>query len=78
MRVFVASVDIAHDCTVFYLLNELYSRKLSIVAFVPSGPAGGNPNLTLAGSRQDLIDYLNTFDKFSDAELDQMITSFPR
>src|SRR5262245_23467368 len=40
-------IDIAHDCTLGEFLDALGALKGEIVNFLPRGPAGGNPFLTL-------------------------------
>ena len=41
-------LDIAGDIGLNEILNDFYTNNISILTFLPNGPAGGNPVLTLS------------------------------
>ena len=42
--------DIAWDCPVQDFLLLIYKNNLTIEQFIPIGPGGGNPNITVSGT----------------------------
>lgn len=49
--------DIAHDCPIAYFLQLLDNYDLKLDSFIAYGPAGGNPEITVSGT-PDNIDLL--------------------
>jgi hypothetical protein len=50
-----AEIDIAWDCPIQEALDLFSKHNLAIKTFQAHGPAGGNPCLTLAGTRENLL-----------------------
>lgn len=46
--------DIAHDCPVAYFLELLENNNLKLDSFIAYGPAGGNPEVTVSGSQENI------------------------
>jgi hypothetical protein len=46
--------DIAYDCPVQDFLSILEQHNLSIESFIPIGPGGGNPNITVTGTQTNI------------------------
>jgi hypothetical protein len=56
------NIDIAHDCPVSVLFSALDKYSGQIIDFIPIGPGGGNPNLTLSFPNETLANqYLLEF-----------------
>jgi hypothetical protein len=41
--------DIAWDCEIQTFLQFLLDHNLKLESFIPSGPGGGNPQITVSG-----------------------------
>jgi len=46
--------DIAWDCPVQDFLLLIFQHNLTIDQFIPIGPGGGNPNITVSGSLENI------------------------
>lgn len=59
---YAIELDIAGDCTLGQLSDDLAKFKLSIIGYIPHGPGGGNPCITFsAASRDDIRAFLTTY-----------------
>lgn len=47
--------DIAYDCPVSDFLELLQTYNLKLESFIPIGPAGGNPEITVSGSESSIL-----------------------
>lgn len=46
--------DIAYDCPVYDFLEMLEDCNVKLESFIASGPAGGNPMITVSGSESSI------------------------
>ena len=53
--------DIAWDCPIGDFLKAIKDHGLTLVSFIPIGPGGGNPEITLTGDFQDIQDFKSNF-----------------
>ena len=45
----------------FSVLEEVFKHKMMVVGWVTNGPAGGNPMITLRGTRRQHVGWLRGF-----------------
>jgi hypothetical protein len=53
--------DIAWDCPVRDFLVIIFQYNLTIDQFIPVGPGGGNPNITVTGSKENIEKFKEHF-----------------
>lgn len=46
--------DIAYDCPIQDFLEFLGDHNLKLESFIPHGPGGGNPEITVSGSPESI------------------------
>ena len=46
--------DIAYDCSIQEFLSFLSDNNLKLESYIPIGPGGGNPNITVSGSPKSI------------------------
>jgi len=42
--------DVSYDCPLQIFLQFLHDNNLKLESFIPMGPGGGNPEITVSGS----------------------------
>ena len=46
--------DISYDCPIQDFLQFLTDHNLKLESYIPIGPAGGNPEITVSGSPESI------------------------
>jgi hypothetical protein len=54
--------DCAYDCPLGEFLKVLNEFELKLVSFIPEGPGGGNPEITVTGSEKLIKQFHNYWD----------------
>jgi hypothetical protein len=49
--------DCAWDCPLQDFLSTLAMFNLTLESFIPEGPGGGNPNITVSGSPENIENF---------------------